>query len=97
MYCHMNPLFENVLTTDPTSTRFHSCYWDEACAKYEKYMISIHPTPNKNIKPFKYIRSKQSKQLLMTDLPYDCKPFEQMVYDQHEQNQHLNTHIFFSF
>lgn len=75
MFFHMNPLFDDVLTTNP-KTRFHSCHWDQDCYVHEDHTVSIHPTPNKNTRP---IPQTHSRQLLMTDLPWDCEPLEQMV------------------
>jgi hypothetical protein len=78
MFCSTEPEFAACLTTDASSTRFHSCRWDEGCCKHEHSMISVHPTPNRNTQPYEYIKSKQKK-LLATDLPYNCKPYLQMV------------------
>lgn len=78
MYVNLEERYKEVLTTDPTSTRFHSCRWDEGCFKHEAHMVSIHPVPNRNIKAFEFKPSKQSR-LLQSDLPRHCKPYQQMV------------------
>jgi hypothetical protein len=78
MFSKVHSSFAVILTTDPTITRFHSCHWDEKCFVHEDHMVSIHPTPHQNNKPYEFYQSRHSK-LLQTDLPYNCKPKIQMV------------------
>lgn len=78
MYLSLDEKYEDVLTTDATSTRFHSCRWGEKCHKHDPQMVSIHPVPNRNNKAFQYKPTKYFK-LLQSDLPRHCKPYQQMV------------------
>lgn len=78
MYLSLDEKYEDVLTTDATSTRFHSCRWGEKCHKHDPQMVSIHPVPNRNNKAFQYKPTKYFK-LLQSDLPRHCKPHQQMI------------------
>ncbi|KAK4517901.1 ubiquitin-specific protease ubp1 [Mucor velutinosus] len=73
-YVEADPIYKEYLTTDPSTTRFHSCNWDLNCKPYEHGLVAIHFKPNMDDQPRLYIPSEKSNHLLSTDLRYDCKP-----------------------
>lgn len=73
-YVETNPIYREYLTTDPSTTRFHSCDWDLDCKPHEHGLVVIHFKPNMDDQPRLYIHSEKSNYLLSTDLRYDCKP-----------------------
>ncbi|KAF1798204.1 beta-lactamase-like protein [Mucor lusitanicus] len=73
-YVDANPIYKEYLTTDSSTTRFHSCDWDPDCREHEHGLIVIHFKPIMDDQPRLYIHSEKSNFLLLTDLTYDCKP-----------------------
>ncbi|KAL9554260.1 hypothetical protein MBANPS3_002900 [Mucor bainieri] len=78
-FVHANPIYKEYLTTDPSTTRFHSCEWDSDCKDYEHGLIAIHFKPNMDDQPRLYIPAERSNHLLSTDLKYECKPFTRYI------------------
>ena len=105
MYMALDPNHSELLTTDRSSTRFHSCRVEEGCYKHESKMVTIHPVPNRSQECYQFTPSRQEK-LLESDLPKDFKPYQQMVllkrhsiysYNHHTHDSLLDSTFFNTF
>ena len=79
LYCHLNPgMFQSILTTDESSTRFHSCSWkkNSSCIQHGDYTISVQGVPivGNCIRPF-----TKNDYKLRSDLPKHAKVHQEMV------------------
>lgn len=82
LYCAADPSFADILTTDPSCTRFHSCRWNTTCSIHGKYTITIHPVPTINQEMTVY-NPKIHKKLLQSDLDNGIELKQQLVSRAH--------------
>ncbi|ORX51297.1 hypothetical protein DM01DRAFT_1408762 [Hesseltinella vesiculosa] len=69
LYCLVDEDYRHYLTSDPSSTRFHSCEWQfcDECIPDPSRAICIHPVPRDGIVVIKY--TSMAGYLLRSDLP----------------------------
>lgn len=85
LYCTGDPSFADVLTTDASSTRFHSCNWESECSLHGKYTMAFHPIPtiNNEVTPL-----LDNTKLLRSDLPYRAE-LKQHLVENHLPDKHF--------
>ena len=79
LYCHLNPeMFKYILTTDESSTRFHSCQWkkESSCFQHENHIITVQGIPivGNAVCPW-----TADDYILRSDLPKHAKVHQAMV------------------